>query len=559
MNSNGKIISVVAIVVALGIGWFVGRSSAPISNESVSSESMSSETAVEHSVKHLDSKYQCPMHPNIVKDKEGSCPICGMTLKQVEQEKPKAKKEKKILYWVAPMDPNYRRDKPGKSPMGMDLEPVYSDGDEGDNSDEKGPVVKISPAVENNLGVRTAQVESGKLWRRINTVGYIDEDESKVSHIHLRVDGWIEKLAIDTEGDRVKKGQRLFDLYSPKLVNAMEEYLQALRSNNKRLTVASREKLVSLGISNRQIDKLKQTRKVSQTISVYSPQDGIVSMMMVREGMYVQPKSEVMTLADLSSVWVMAEVFESQSAWVELGQPADVELSFIPGRTWEGKVDYIYPSLDAKNRTLKVRLRFDNPGEVLKPNMYANVTIYGGAKENVLSVPREALLRSGGTERLIIAKGNGRFAQRVVVAGMESGDFIEIKSGISADEKVVTSAQFLIDSEASMKASIARMSDPSATEKMSDEEMAAMSAPAKGTGVITSLMIDHGMITLQHDPIKSLGWPEMTMDFTTQDGVSLAGLAVGDAVEFELVEKNDKYLISAISKSTGMPSREQGE
>ncbi len=541
MNSTGKIISVVAVVIALGVGWFAGKSSAP----------MSGETAVEHSVKHLDSKFQCPMHPNIVKDKEGTCPICGMDLVPVEQEaRPAAKKERTILYWVAPMDPNYRRDKPGKSPMGMDLEPVYSDGDEGDNSDEKGPVVKISAAVENNLGVRTAKVESGKLWRKINTVGYVDLDESKVSHIHLRVDGWIEKLAVDIEGDRVKKGQRLFDLYSPKLVNAMEEYLQALRSKNQRLMVASREKLISLGISIRQIEKLKKTRKVSQTISVYAPQDGIVSMLMAREGMYVQPMNEVMTLADLSTVWVLAEVFESQSAWVELDQPADVELSFIPGRTWEGKVDYIYPSLDPKNRTLKVRLRFDNPGETLKPNMYANVAIYGGAKKDVLSVPREALLRSGGTERLIIAKGEGRFAQRIVVAGMESGDYIEIKSGISEGEKVVTSAQFLIDSEASMKASIARMTDPASGEKMTDEEMANKNVPAKGTGVITSLMIDHGMITMQHDPIESLGWPEMTMDFIAMEGVSLEGLAVGDAVEFELMEMDEKFLISAIHKST---------
>ncbi|HED35387.1 MAG TPA: efflux RND transporter periplasmic adaptor subunit [Gammaproteobacteria bacterium] len=539
MNSSGRIITAVAIAISLGIGWYVGQSSVPMSNES----------AVEHSVKHQDSKYQCPMHPNIVKDKEGSCPICGMTLIPVEQDKPVAKKEKKLLYWVAPMDPNYRRDKPGKSPMGMDLTPVYSDGDDGGDSDEKGPVVKISPAVENNLGVRTAKVESGKLWRKIDTVGYVDLDESKVSHIHLRVDGWIEKLAVDTEGDRVKKGQRLFDLYSPKLVNAMEEFLQAIRSNNRRLITASKEKLVSLGISNKQISKLEKTRKVSQTISVYAPQDGIVTMLMAREGMYVKPANEVLTLADLSSVWVMAEVFESQSAWVELGQPADVELSYMPGRTWEGKVDYVYPSLDAKNRTLKVRLRFDNPDETLKPNMYANVSIYGGAKEDVLSVPREALIRSGGTERLIIAKGKGRFAQRIVVAGMESGDFVEIKSGVSAGEKVVTSAQFLIDSEAGMKASLARMTDPE-VEKMSDEEMAAMNEPAKGSGVISSLMIDHGMITLEHKAIESLGWPEMTMDFITQEGVSLKGLSVGDAVDFELTKSADKYLVSGIRKST---------
>ncbi|VAW71206.1 Cobalt/zinc/cadmium efflux RND transporter, membrane fusion protein, CzcB family, partial [hydrothermal vent metagenome] len=297
-----------------------------------------------------------------------------------------------------------------------------------------------------------------------------------------------------------------------------------------------------------QIKRLKKTRKVTQTISVYAPQNGIVSMLMVREGMYVKPANDVLTLADLSSVWLQAEVFESQSEWVEVGQAADVELPFLPGRVWEGKVDYVYPSLDAKNRTLKVRLRFDNPGEMLKPNMYANVSIYGGAKQNVLSVPREALIRSGGTERLIVAKGHGRFAQRVVVAGLESGDFVEIKSGISAGETVVTSSQFLIDSEASMKASIARMTDPEVDGVPPSQKKSEMDMPVKGKGVISSLMAEHGMITLQHEAIESLGWPEMTMDFTTKEGVSLGGLSVGDTVEFELLKSADKYLINAINR-----------
>jgi len=506
---------------------------------------MSSETALDHSVNHLDANYQCPMHPDIVKDKEGSCPICGMNLVKVEQEKT-ASQKKEILYWVAPMDSNYRRDKPGKSPMGMDLVPVFSDERDGDDSDEAGAVVKISPAVENNLGVRTANVELGNLWRKINTVGYVGFDESKLTHIHLRVDGWIEKLAVKIEGDRVKKGQRLFDIYSPKLVNAMEEYVQALRSNNKRLISASRAKLKSLGINNKQINDVEKTRKVPQAISIYASQNGIVTMLTVREGMYVKPTNRVMTLTDLSSVWVLAEVFESQSAWVELGQSADVELSFIPGRTWEGKVDYVYPILDAKNRTLKVRLRFENPGETLKPNMYANVSIYGGAKENTLSVPREALLRSGGTERLIIAKGHGRFAQRKVVTGLESGDFIEILSGINAGEKVVTSAQFLIDSEASLKASLSRMADPIEIVETIDNKV--IEIPVKSKGVVTSLMKGNGTITLQHEPIELLGWPEMTMDFTTQKDVKLEDLSEGDVVEFELMKMNDEYLISKISR-----------
>jgi len=461
MNSLTKMGGLAAIIVAaLGLGWYAGQTSSPVINKS----------AIEHSIKHMDSKYQCPMHPNIVKDQEGNCPICGMSLVPLEKDQATAKKEKKLLYWVAPMDPNYRRDEPGKSPMGMDLVAVYGDGDDA-GSDESGPSVKISAAVENNMGVRTANVEVGNLWRKIDTVGYVGLDESRVSHIHLRVDGWIEKLAVNVEGERVKKGQRLFNVYSPKLVNAMEEYVQALDSSNRRLITASKEKLISLGVSRKQIEQLRKNKKVSQTISVYAPQDGIISMMMVREGMYVKPSTQVMSLADLSSVWVLAEVFESQIEWVKLGQSADVELSFIPGKTWEGIVDYVYPGLDAKTRTLKVRLRFDNPDELLKPNMYADVSIYGGAKQNVLSVPREALIRSAGTERLIISMGNGRYTQREVVAGIESGNWIEVISGIKAGEKVVTSAQFLIDSEASMKASFSRMENsPTKTEELKGEQ-----------------------------------------------------------------------------------------
>jgi len=456
MNSLTKMggLSVI-IVAALSIGWYAGQTSTPVTKEN----------SIEHSIKHMDSKYQCPMHPNIVKDQEGNCPICGMSLVPLEKDQATPKKEKKLLYWVAPMDPNYRRDEPGKSPMGMDLVAVYDEGNSA--SDESGSSVKISAAVENNMGVRTANVEVGNLWRKIDTVGYIGLDESRVSHIHLRVDGWIEKLAVNVEGERVKKGQRLFNVYSPKLVNAMEEYVQALGSSNRRLITASKEKLVSLGVSRKQIEQLRKNKKVSQTISVYAPQDGIVSMMMVREGMYVKPSTQVMSLADLSSVWVLAEVFESQIEWVKLGQSADVELSFIPGKTWKGIVDYVYPSLDAKTRTLKVRLRFDNPDELLKPNMYADVSIYGGAKQSVLSVPREALIRSAGTERLIMSMGNGRYTQREVVAGIESGDWVEVISGIKAGEKVVTSAQFLIDSEASMKASFSRMENsPTKTEEL---------------------------------------------------------------------------------------------
>ena len=507
------------------------------------SSSSNMETAVEHGAKHTDANYVCPMHPQIIRGKEGNCPICGMDLIKKEVEEPR---EKKLLYWVAPMDANYRRDKPGKSPMGMDLVPVYDDG-------EEGLTVKISPAVENNMGVRTSIVKKDKLWRRIDTVGYVDFDENKISHIHLRTKGWIEKLLIKSEGERVKKGQLLFEVYSPELVNAQEEYLQALRSGHKGLSSASRERLEALGISAVQIKKLNQKRRASQFVKIFAKQDGIVAKLNVREGMFVMPQKEVMSLADLSSVWILAEVFESQADWVKQGQSAEVKLSYLPGREWEGEVEYIYPSLDPKTRTLKVRLRFDNFDEALKPNMFAGVTIYGGAKREVIIIPREALIRTGNDERVIISVGEGRFQPRDVTAGIESGEYIEIIKGLSVGDKVVISGQFLIDSEASLKASIARMS--SANDEMSSSGMTGMKADMvkskkiMGTGILKELMPMKNKINMAHDPIPALDWPDMVMDFDLKENLSLEGLNKGDKVEFELEKGENGYVVKSITKA----------
>lgn len=429
-----------AVAVIASLGWYLGDRYY---------YDAASETALDHAEKHLDSNYVCPMHSQIVRGEAGTCPICGMDLVEVKAE---PSKEKKILYWVAPMDANYRRDEPGKSPMGMDLVPVY---DESGSASE----VIISPAVINNMGVRTAKVERNNLWRRIETVASVDFDGSSVSHIHLRTDGWIENLNVRSEGERVKKGDRLFDVYSPTLVNAMEEFVQVSKSKNSRLLKASRDRLKSLGISNKQIANLEKSRNVPQKVAIYAQQDGVVATLNAREGMYVKPVNEVMKLADLSRVWILAEVFESQADWVELGQSADVSLSYMPGKVWQGKVEYIYPSLDPKTRTLKVRLQFDNPEEELKPNMYAHVSIYGGAKKDVLIIPREALIRTGESQRVITALGEGRFAPKNVTAGIESGDWVEIIDGLTEGEKVVVSGQFLIDSEASLKASFMRMQE----------------------------------------------------------------------------------------------------
>ena len=321
--------------------------------------------------------------------------------------------EKKPLYWVAPMDANYRRDKPGKSPMGMDLVPVYEE-----SSSDEG-AIRISPAVENNLGVRTEPVRVGPLWRRIEATAYVGLDETLISNISTRTQGWISRLSINAEGERVKKNDLLFEIYSPELVNAQKEYLQARKRGDDRLISGPVEKLRALGILQSEISTLEKTGKVSENIRVVAPQDGVVSTLNVREGMYIQPNTTIMSLADLSSVWLQAEVFESQAEWVADGQAAKATLDYVPGQEFNGQVDYVYPVLDPKTRTLRVRLRFENPGEVLKPNMYARVSIYGKLHPNALSIPREALIRSKGSNRVVLALGDGRFRVNEVLTGME--------------------------------------------------------------------------------------------------------------------------------------------
>lgn len=499
-------------------------------------EDVMQQTAVEHAVKHTDPKYVCPMHPQIIRDEPGNCPLCGMDLVQVETGDGASEPERKLLYYRHPHNPTVTSDTPMKDEMGMDFVPVY---------EETGVSVKISPSVVQNMGVRTAKVTRDRLWRRIDTVGYVDFDENRLTHIHLRTDGWIEKLTVKSEGERVKKGDVLFELYSPTLVNAQEEYLQAVSSRSKPLISASKGRLAALGVSQGQIDRLAKTRKVQQKLKVFAPQDGIVARLNVREGMFVKPATEVMMLADLSSVWLLAEVFESQADWVRLDAPAEVKLSYLPGRDWEGKVEYIYPSLDPKTRTLKVRLRFDNPDEALKPNMFADITIYGGAKRNVLVVPREALIRTGQQERLILDRGEGRFTPRVVRAGIEVGDWIEIIEGVREGDSVVMSGQFLIDSEASLKASILRLSDASSS--LTEE---VMEQPITGTGMVKGLMPGENKINLQHEPLPAIGWPSMTMDFDLDPGVSTEGLKMEDPVMFELKQTDKGYVISGIHKQS---------
>jgi len=360
--------------------------------------------------------------------------------------------DRKILYWVAPMDSSFRSDKPGKSPMGMDLVPVYADQAGGQPG-----IVTIDPTVVSNLGVRTELAKRSALSRRIETVGHISFDEDTVHHIHTRVDGWIETLGAKSNGEAVQKGQLLFELYSPTLVSAQEEYLSALRSTNATLRRASANRLLALGVTANEIARLEKERAVRQRVPVYAAEDGVIAQLGVRHGMFVTPSTEVMAIAGLDSVWVMAEVFERQATWVEPGQEAVVTLEHLPGTSLSGTVDYVYPELDPITRTLKVRLRFENADDLLRPNMFASVLIHGKSTGDIVNVPGRAVIRGGSVNRVVVDLGEGQFQSRPVIVGIESGDRVAIRDGLKAGERVVTSAQFLIDSESNIESALDRL------------------------------------------------------------------------------------------------------
>ncbi len=381
------------------------------------------ETAMEHALKHLDPKYVCPMHPQIIRDQPGTCPICGMDL--VEKR----------------------------------LEPA---------PDER-PEVALSGAVMQSLGVRQARVERGTLWKLIRTVGRVEYDETLLAHVHPRANGWIETLALRAEGEPVRKGQELAELYAPDILNAQVDFLLAQDPGSQGKRRVSRDKarniLRLLDVPDDVIRQIERSGETRNTIPVRAPIDGIVTQLMARDGMYVTPASEMFTVADLRRIWVMVDVFEHQIDWLAPGLSAEIRVPARPGRSWEGKVDYLYPELDPKTRTLRVRLSFDNPELILKPNMFADVIIYGGPKRDVLKIPAAALIVTGERQSVVKALGEGRFQPVDVVTGMQREGEVEILSGLTEGDEVVVSGQFLIDSESNLQASFLRLGQTDAAAK----------------------------------------------------------------------------------------------
>ncbi|WP_411132155.1 efflux RND transporter periplasmic adaptor subunit [Vibrio vulnificus] len=448
------------------------------------------------------------------------------------------------LYWVAPMDPNYKRDKPGKSPMGMDLIPVYADDLAGAN--DKPGTVKIDPSVENNLGVKTAAVELAKLSPRIETVGYIAFDESQLWQTNVRVSGWVEKLYINAVGEQVKKGDVLFTLYSPELVKAQEELLNAKRTGRDGLVKGATERLLSLGVDREQINQMIRRGKASQTIEIKALANGVIASLNIREGGYLSPAQAVISAGPLHEVWVDAEVFERQAHWLTNGSQASMTLDALPGKAWQGEVDYVYPILDPKTRTLRMRLKFANPNGELKPNMFANITLQPVSDSEVLTVPKSSVIRSGGMTRVVLAEGEGKYRSARIETGREADDKVEVLQGLNQGDRIVTSAHFMLDSESSQSADLSRINGV---------EAPAETAWAKGE--ITDLMAEHGMLTINHQPVPEWNWPGMTMNFNAAQGVDLTGLTKGQAIEFEMQKTDDgQYQVVAIKADNSVMASE---
>ncbi|NWG87165.1 MAG: efflux RND transporter periplasmic adaptor subunit, partial [Hydrogenophilaceae bacterium] len=350
------------------------------------------------------------------------------------------------------MVPDQHFDKPGKSPfMDMDLVPKYAD--------EAGAAgVAIDPRTVQNLGVRTALAERGRLWRRIDTVGYVRNDDNRVHFLQSRVKGWIEALHIHAVNDPVRRGQVVAEIYSPELYAAQEEFLLALKQQeDKAWAEAARQKLSFLGLSNTQIAALEKSGKPQRRVAYYAPAGGIVSKIAIHPGAGVDTGMSLLEITDLSQVWVTAEVVEDQAAWVAPGKSVEVKVAALPGEVFEGTVDYVYPKLDPTTRTLQVRIVMNNPELRLKPGMYANVTVFGGKGEEAVLVPSEAVIQTGQRALVLVAQGEGRYAPVAVKTGMESEGKTAILAGLSGGEQVVTSGQFLIESEANLKGALARL------------------------------------------------------------------------------------------------------
>lgn len=454
MNKSTLLIAPLMLLIGVGAGYWLfgdGASSAVVTEE-----------------KSQPLFYRNPMNPDVTSPTPAKDSM-GMDYIPVYAEKDKKASSQEILFYRSPMNPSVTSPIPAKDAMGMDYVPVYADSE---NSKVAGTVT-IDPVVVQNIGVRTVTAKQTAISRTIRAVGRVDFDEERMTRLHPKVEGWIEELRVDKTGQNVEKNEVLLSIYSPKLVSTQQEYLLALnnlsalekspfdeiRRGAEELARSSRERLLLLDVSEHQIRELEKTRKVKKSLHIHSPTAGTVIRIGSRQGQFVTPKTELYMMVDLNQVWVYADVYEYELPWVKLGDEVEMTLASVPGKTFRGSLSYIYPYAEAKTRTTKVRLVFDNREQLLRPDMFAQVSIKSNTVDNAVVIPAEAIIRSGTRTQVFLVRGPGKFEPRIVKLGFESDGQVAVLEGVEVGDEVVTSAQFLVDSESKLREATAKMMD----------------------------------------------------------------------------------------------------
>lgn len=477
---------------------------------------------------------------------------------------------RKVLYYRNPMGLPDTSPVPKKDPMGMDYVPVY----EGEDSGEPAAAntIKISTDKVQKLGVRTEAAKMLALDKLVRSSGRIEIDERRQFAISPKFEGYVERLLVNVTGQPVAKGQALFEVYAPELVSAQREYAIAAQGADTlkgagsethggmvQLAEASLLRLRNWDVPEEQIKALAKTGNVSRTLTFRSPVSGVVTEKKALQGMRFMPGDALYQIADLSSVWVIADVFEQDIGRVRTGAKARVKINAYPDKTFEGTVSYVYPTLQASTRTIPVRIELPNPGQLLKPAMFAQVEIPVSASVPVLVVPNSAVIDSGTRQIVLIQKAEGRYEPREVKLGARSDNYVEVRDGVQDGEAVVVSANFLIDAESNLKAAVggfghaAHGTNPSAKPAAQDGAQAGK-VGHHGEGSVDSIDAKAGTLSLNHKAIESLKWPAMTMEFKLANVGLLQGLKPGDAVSFEFVERSPgEWVVTQIKPAGGMP------
>ena len=460
--------------------------------------------------------------------------------------------ERKVLYWYDPMVPQQKFDKPGKSPF-MDMQLVAKYADEGGDAGDAGVAgkVSISPQTVQNLGIRTAEAKLGTLEPKLQAVGSVGWNERGVVLVQSRSAGFVEKLHARAPLDPIVKGAPLVEIFFPEWAGAPEEFL-LLRSQAgaaaKPLAEAARQRLLLLGMNEEDIAQIEREGRVRARFTLRSPISGVIAELGVREGMTVMAGAPLFRIVDLSTVWVNAEVPEAQAGWLVPGTRVEARVPAFPGQVFIGRVGAILPDVNALTRTLRARIELANPGTRLKPGMFATLSLSSGRGKEAVLVPSEAVIRTGERSLVVLAEGAGRFRQQDVELGIEMGELTEVRKGLKPGDKVVLSGQFLIDSEASLRAGLSRMEPPAQ----------AGAVLHKGRGVVTGVNASEGYLELKHEPIPSMKWGEMQMGFSVPDKKQLEGVKKGETVDFEMLglpNKDGDFIVERLKRQSGAKAR----